>query len=199
MDASSGDAAGSIDDPVVNAPFARRIVWRVFNESIFPKQITSFVPGGRFAWGTHEAIQIDRQQTLSLSATIRGRIRSRDISVTRAVLESVSANRTYGTPAAAFAVRFAVWSLAWLATFAGAWLTLGSIFWVYFACLVVSCCASPFAGKAIVDFAWWGGRGFSNESRSQWLITGVLLVLDALLLVALQMHVIQAAHPANLG
>jgi len=185
-----GMADGNDGAPIPNAAFCRSIRWQVFNEEIYPRHLGAVtLIGAGVATGNTNYV-VPRNQTLSLSASIEGRPRFNIVSVTRAVLESVSPERTYETRGRAYLRRFLSWVLAFVVEYALIWIALAaSVIYSFILLIALLVFAPPFVAAAIVDFAWWSGNGFTNESRAKWLLAAALWILDVLPLVVLQILV----------
>ncbi|MDQ1545569.1 MAG: hypothetical protein QOH69_473 [Actinomycetota bacterium] len=183
--------AGERDDPVVNIAFSKTISWRVFNEHIYPEHMASRRSFTGTAIGGRQDYEVPRNQTVSLSASINGRQRFDVVGVTRAVLDSVTRQRTYDTKSRGYVARLVLWGALWALAFGLIWVALLSSiilgFVVLFAVIVV---APLFLSGAIIDFCWWAGRGFQSESRARWTIAVVLWALDVAPLVLLQIRVL---------
>ncbi len=137
-----------------------------------------------------EAFEVPQNQSLSLSASINGRARFDVVRVTRSVLQSVSPDRTFQTKSGQFVRRLLLWGLLWILGFVFIWPALSPLdIWGFMALLAVIVVAPPFLAGAVVDFCWWGGRGFSNEVRIKWALAALLWVLDVGPLVLLQIRV----------
>jgi hypothetical protein len=176
--------------PVANEPFARSISWRVFNEHIFPKHLGGVtVIADGVATGDVSYV-VPESESLTLNAIINGRERFEDLGVTRAVLGAVSPSRTFQTSAGKYVARLVLWGLLWVAAFGLAWPALNALaIWVFIVLFAAACVAPPFLSSAIIDFVWWSGHGFRNESRARWILAAVLWLLDACTLVLLQIRV----------
>jgi hypothetical protein len=179
-------------DPVNNSPFSKSITWRVMNAQIVPEHsgsstgiTNSGVVDGPVSYSVPE------QDTLTLSASINGCARIQDKTVTRAVIEALSPAGTYDTKAGRYAGRLLLWGLVWVAAYALSWPAVAATVIYGFVFLFAAICVSaPFFVGAIVNFFWWAGRGFANESRVKWSLAALLWVLDVGPLVFLQIRVL---------
>jgi hypothetical protein len=182
--------AGERDEPIVNSAFSKTITWRVFNEDIYPEHLASRRSFTGTAIGGRQDYEVPRNQTLSLSASINGRQRFDVVEVTRAVLDSVTRQRTYDTKSRGYVGRLVFWGALWTLAFGLIWVALLSSiilgFVVLFAVIVV---APLFLSGAIIEFCWWAGRGFASESRARWIIAVGLWGLAVAPLVVLQTRV----------
>lgn len=181
--------------PISNPPFSSPIRWRVFNEEIFPSRVVSarMVTSGRSTGtsvGAPEDVQVPQSQLLTLAASVNGRARFETLGVTRAVLTSVTPERTLQTKSLKYGGQLATWGGVWIVAFALVWPALASVaIFGVIAAVVVVAVAAPFFAGAVVDFFWWSGRGFASETRSKWILAAVLWALDVAPLVVLQIRV----------
>jgi hypothetical protein len=177
--------------PVANEPFAKVITWRVFNEHIFPKRLGGgTVIAGGVATGDFSYV-IPAHETLSLYASIKGRERFQDLAVTRALLEDVSPSRTFQTKSNQYLRRLILWGLLWAIAFGLEWPAVASLTILAIIPLFMAICfAPPPLSRAVVDFAWWSGRGFRSEARTRWILAIALWLLDAGTLAFLQIRVL---------
>ncbi len=183
--------AGERDEPVVNSGFSKTITWRVFNEDLYPEHRASRRSFTGTALGGRQDYEVPRNQTLSLSASINGRQRFDVVEVTRAVLDSVTRERTYDTKSRRYVVRLVFWGTLWALAFGFIWPALSSfIIWAFAVLFAVVVISPLFLSGVIIDFCWWAGRGFQSESRARWIIAVVLWALDVAPLVLLQIRVL---------
>lgn len=186
------DDDDSEPEPVQNEPFSRDIVWRVFDENYFPKRTgsASAVAGERAIATGNLSYSIPAHQSLTRSAVISGRVRYENVSVSRAILESVSSSRTYETHGNRYLRGFLLWTVVWVVCFVAIWPALGLMaIFAFIVLIAVLAISPPFVARTVVDFAWWAGRGFAYEARATWMIAGALWLLDILPLVFLQVQV----------
>jgi len=79
----------------------------------------------------------------------------------------------------------------WVVAFALTWPALAAlVIYGLIALLAAIAVAAPLFAGAIVDFAWWAGRGFANESRTKWLLAAAFWALDVMPLVFLQIRLL---------
>jgi hypothetical protein len=126
-------------------------------------------------------------------AIINGRERVRDLVVTREMLDEVSPSRTFQTTSGRYIRRLILLGLLWVAAFGLTWPALSPLnslsIWAFVVLFAAACVAPPFLAGAVVDFAWWAGRGFRSEQRARWILAAILWLLDLAPLVVLQIRV----------